>query len=142
MAHSSGRGETGEDGLTEPPKDFAQQLRSLREAQGLSVRDLADLVGVSKVTIWKWEKGESEPRTRMILPLAKALDVTPARLGSPQNSVSDQTAIQATALQRQPTEPAGSGEAEPLADVIARAKQMIADASGVGPKNITISIEY
>ncbi len=118
--------------MGDPPMPFAQQLRSLREAQGLTVRALAERVGVSKVTIWKWEKGESEPRARLLAPLARALDVNPARLTA--------GAVPGKALDVVLSE--GGGPGEPLTDVIAKAKQMIAEAAGADPRNITISIEY
>lgn len=119
--------------MNEAPADFAQQLRSLREARGLSIRALAALVGVSKVTIWKWEKGDSVPRTRSLLPLAKALQVTPYELGA---------SVPLTLRLPDQIEPEAQDQAEALADVIARAKRMIAEASGTTPQNITISIEY
>lgn len=129
--------------MTEPPREFAQQLRSLREAQGLSVRSLANLLGVSKVTVWKWEKGDSRPRVRFIAPLARALEVAPSQFRLPEAAnieLSEQTAgNDADVSDKSETSP---GQMEPLPDVIERAKRMIAEASGVGPKNITISIEY
>jgi transcriptional regulator with XRE-family HTH domain len=113
--------------------DFAQQLRSLRQGQGLTILALARLVGVSKVTVWKWEKGDARPRARMIAPLAQALGVAPAALhgsGAAAHPAADLPAP-------------GEGEgAEQLTEVIARAKKIIADASGASPQNITISIEY
>lgn len=128
-------------------QDFSHQLRTLREAQGLSVRALASLVGVSSVTIWKWEKGDSKPRPRLMTPLARALDVSPQQL-QPRATNGEMHARQpeAEAEDREggavQSMAEGSAPAEALADVIARAKQMIADASGTGPKNITILIEY
>jgi len=129
--------------------DFAQQLRSLREAQGLSIRALADLVGVSKVTIWKWERGDNEPRDRLIVPLARALDVMPVQLRSSVNSakvspgqVMPDAEGHVRPIPPGPVEGEGRGSPEGLTEVIARAKQMIAEASGVTSKNITISIEY
>ncbi len=135
--------------MVEPARDFAQQLKSLREAQGLSVRALAGLVGVSSVTIWKWEKGDSRPRPRLMTPLARALDVAPHQLRPPvavrENAVKQ--GEPGTGKQPEPgvqtaQEGAAQAAVEPLADVIARAKQMIADASGTGSNNITILIEY
>lgn len=120
--------------VTEPPAVFSQQLRTLREAQGLSIRALADRVGVSKVTIWKWERGDSEPRLHLIPPLAEALRVTPASL-RPNASSPEQ-------LPHDTTRSDQSRQIDTLADVIARAKREIAEASGVGEKNITISIDY
>lgn len=135
--------------------EFASQLRSLREAQGLSLRALAGLIGVSSVTVWKWEKGDSKPRARLIAPLAKALDVSPMRLQSAGKDTDNLPASrevgslveaassgQAGAVGGEPADPAASGQAEGLADVISRAKQMIAEASGTGSNNITILIEY
>ncbi|HKX77461.1 MAG TPA: helix-turn-helix transcriptional regulator [Novosphingobium sp.] len=129
------------------PGDFSQQLRSLRESHGLSVGALAQRVGVSKVTIWKWEKGETKPRTRMVIPLAMALDVAPIDLHLPvdieelPSFPTELSVVDRSALTEQPEiDAANDGEA--LADVVARAKRMISEASGVGPRNITISIEY
>lgn len=153
--------------MGEPANEFAQHLRSLREAQGLSVRALANLIGVSKVTVWKWEKGDSKPRARMLAPLAKALDVAPPQLrlaGGLAEGITDRSAVSGLSpamsrtvpdardggepgLQGQPespSEPPGAELLAPqsLADVIAQAKRMIAEASGVGTRNVTISIEY
>lgn len=117
--------------MSEPGDDLAQQIRALREAQGLTVRVLADLVGVSKVTIWKWEKGSCKPSARLITSLAKALDVPPTRLEAMTN------------LSAKGGARASSGEEDgELPEVIARAKQMIADAAGASSSNVTITIEY
>lgn len=121
--------------------EFALQLRSLREAQGLSVRSLATLLGVSKVTVWKWEKGDSKPRSRFIMPLAKALEVAPVELCLPA-AATEGLADEVEADSSDLLETSSPVQGEPLADVIERAKRMIAEASGVGPRNITISIEY
>lgn len=120
-----------------PPSGFAQQLRSLRQAQGLTVRALAELVGVSKVTIWKWEKGDVQPRARMLAPLAKALRIAPNALQTSEDveSVESSFADNATPMDT-------SHHGETLPEVVAKAKQMLAEASGVNPQNITISIEY
>lgn len=135
--------------MVEGQQDFSHQLRALREAQGLSVRALASLVGVSSVTIWKWEKGDSKPRPRLMTPLARALDVSPQqlqpRLVNGENPAK-QVELEAEDREASSIPPLAEGgtpaSTEPLADVIARAKQMIADASGTGSKNITILIEY
>lgn len=129
--------------MVEPSKAFASQLRSLREARGLSVRALADSVGVSKVTIWKWERGDNEPRARAATALARALDVSPVQLGLTAGSGEASQEISASVVaERGSVEARPSESAETLPEVIARAKQMIADASGTGSNNITISIEY
>lgn len=119
------------------PIGFAQQLRSLRHAQGLSVRDFAERVGVSKVTIWKWEKGEVQPRSRAIASIAKALCITPEELHGSANRLD--TALSAgDSLVAMSKAPHGEG----LAEVVAKAKKMLSEASGVSAQSITISIEY
>lgn len=132
--------------MVETSKPFASHLRSLREARGLSVRALADSVGVSKVTIWKWERGDNEPRARMATALARALEVSPGQLGLVTGSgaaeVADEAAVAVSPVERGSLEARTQESAETLAEVVARAKQMIADASGTGRNNITISIEY
>lgn len=37
--------------------------RVLRESRGLSLADLAKAVGVSAVTVLRWERGENSPRS-------------------------------------------------------------------------------
>ncbi len=36
--------------------------RALREAYGLSIGEIASVVGVTKPTIWRWESGKHRPR--------------------------------------------------------------------------------
>jgi transcriptional regulator with XRE-family HTH domain len=134
-------GKTGAVVVADAPGDFAQQLRALREAQGMSVRALANLVGVSSVTVWKWESGGAKPRGRMIGPLAKALNVLPAQLQSSSRALASVQADNDDFAEPGQEETV-DGQSEPLAEVIARAKQMIADASGTGSGKITILIEY
>lgn len=138
--------------MTEPTSEFAQRLRALREAQGLSIRSLAARVGVSSVTIWKWEKGGSKPRTHLIQPLANALEVSPVALNpalggggklGPAMLLDEPVAALQPSTERSSSPPdTSAGNPEALADVIAHAKQMIAEASGTGTGNITIIIEY
>lgn len=40
---------------------FAQAIRTKREQLGLSLQNLADLLGVSKSVVTKWERGERTP---------------------------------------------------------------------------------
>ena len=43
------------------PADLATRLREARHAAGLSLSDLAERIGVSRQTIWRWEQGDQEP---------------------------------------------------------------------------------
>jgi Zn-dependent peptidase ImmA (M78 family)/transcriptional regulator with XRE-family HTH domain len=54
---------------------ISQRLHRARKAAGLSLRALADLVGVSHAAIKKYEDGEATPNSSALLALAKALGV-------------------------------------------------------------------
>ena len=56
------------------------QLIARRKFQGLSQETLAEHVGVTPNTTYRWERGESEPSATQRRPLAEALDVSLARL--------------------------------------------------------------
>jgi transcriptional regulator with XRE-family HTH domain len=51
-------------------------LRRLREAAGLSVRELARQVGQSPTNVSYWERSGQLPRSDVLAPMAKALGVT------------------------------------------------------------------
>jgi transcriptional regulator with XRE-family HTH domain len=48
----------------------ARQIRSLRKKIGLSQKELADLVGVSRATVSMWEGGKFEPKEEKVRQLA------------------------------------------------------------------------
>ena len=41
--------------------NFRDEIRSLRKARGLSQRRVAELLGVTTVTVWNWEAGRVAP---------------------------------------------------------------------------------
>lgn len=51
-------------------------LRQLREASGLSVRELARQIGESPTNVSYWERSGQTPRSDVLAALAKALGVT------------------------------------------------------------------
>lgn len=51
-----------------------------RDAANLSIRDLADQLGVRTETIAAWERDRAEPRTNRLFMLAGVLGVTPVWL--------------------------------------------------------------
>ena len=73
---------------------MAQRIKELRQARGLTLEQVADVVGVGKSTVRKWETGMiANMRRDKIADLAKALGTTPAYLmgweeEEPQNSIS------------------------------------------------------
>jgi transcriptional regulator with XRE-family HTH domain len=43
------------------PETFGNEIRALRKARGLSQRRVAELLGVTTVTVWNWEAGRVAP---------------------------------------------------------------------------------
>jgi transcriptional regulator with XRE-family HTH domain len=56
------------------------RLRQIREAQGYSIRALADKVGMAYPALFRLESGDTDPRLSTLRKLAKALNVTVAEL--------------------------------------------------------------
>jgi transcriptional regulator with XRE-family HTH domain len=52
-------------------------LKELREDKSYSIRELAQLAGVSRTTLWKLETSGGRAHPRTIRKLAEALDVKP-----------------------------------------------------------------
>lgn len=62
-------------------KGMAQRIKALRQEKGLTLEQVADVVGVGKSTVRKWETGMIANMKRdKIADLAKALGTTPAYL--------------------------------------------------------------
>lgn len=62
-------------------KGMAQRIKELRQEKGLTLEQVADVVGVGKSTVRKWETGMIANMKRdKIADLAKALGTTPAYL--------------------------------------------------------------
>ena len=52
---------------------WGRNIKALREARGLSRYDLAEMVGVTMPTVWKWEHGQMGVRDSHKLLVSKAL---------------------------------------------------------------------
>lgn len=62
-------------------EDMARKIKELRQEQGLTLEQVAQVVGVGKSTVRKWETGMIANMKRdKIADLAKALGTTPAYL--------------------------------------------------------------
>ena len=60
---------------------MAKRIKNLRQEKGLTLEQVADVVGVGKSTVRKWETGMiANMRRDKIADLAKALGTTPAYL--------------------------------------------------------------
>ena len=55
---------------------FAENLRELRKGRNLSQEGLAELLGVSRQAVSKWEQGEGYPEAETLLLLARELKVS------------------------------------------------------------------
>ena len=121
--------------LTKPAPAFATRLRTLRETRGLSVRALANQIGVSVLTMQNWENGRSTPRQRSRRRLTNFLgtDVFDNALFGAENG------RLVPNLESRNIRPK---EAESLAAVIDRAKQLVAAAAGTSVSNVTVRIAY
>jgi len=63
------------------PQPFPERLKQLRKEAGLSQRQLADFVGVSKAAVSCWETGVREvPAGNNLVRLAEALGLDPAEV--------------------------------------------------------------
>lgn len=62
-------------------EELAQRIKTLRKERGLTLEQVADVVGVGKSTVRKWETGMiANMRRDKIADLAKALGTTPSEL--------------------------------------------------------------
>lgn len=59
---------------------FNQQLTALRKARGISQEALADMLGVSRQAVSKWETAETQPEMANLLALCEILQVSPNQL--------------------------------------------------------------
>ncbi len=65
-------------------KIFGQRLRQARRAVGLSLRGLADRVGLSHAAIQKFERGDLFPSSDCLIKLSEVLNIRVERLFRPQ----------------------------------------------------------
>ena len=56
--------------------EFQNRLYELRKKAGLSQEGLADLLGVTRQAVSKWELDDALPDTDKLVPLARALGVS------------------------------------------------------------------
>lgn len=90
-----------------------------RKARGWSLDKLAAEVGVSKPTVWSWERGRCNPRLPALRRLAAVLEVPLGQLqwGHVSNDAS-------------------------LPELIADCRQRIAQAAGVQTENVEIRVNF
>ncbi len=61
-------------------KRFGEKLRSLRQQNGLTLRRLGDILGVSNTFVLSLEQGKKTPNATMILKIADTFGVSADQL--------------------------------------------------------------
>jgi transcriptional regulator with XRE-family HTH domain len=64
----------------QPKQQFAENLRRLRLAAGISQIELSDRCGLHFTEISRLERGVRDPRLATIVQLARGLEIEPAEL--------------------------------------------------------------
>lgn len=59
---------------------FSQRIKKIRANQGLTQEQFGKLLGVSKTTIYEWERGLHYPDNKNLKKLADFMDLTPDEL--------------------------------------------------------------
>ena len=76
--------------LRAPAEPLGVKLNRLRRERGLTLAQVASVLGVSKPTVWAWEKGKARPLPDRLEPIAQVLGVNvkelEERLGDEQHS--------------------------------------------------------
>jgi transcriptional regulator with XRE-family HTH domain len=104
-------------GPISPAEGLGTRLNRLRREAGMTLADVAATLGVSKPTVWAWEKGKARP-------LPERLDAIAAALGVPLDALA----------------PAQVGGRE-IEGVIAECRARIAEACGAAPQAVRIMVE-
>lgn len=93
------------------------RLNKLRREAGLTLGDVAATLGVSKPTVWAWEKGKARPLPERLGAIAAALGVAPESLAESAALGSD------------------------IGALVEDCRQRIAQACGTQPRSVRIVIE-
>ncbi|MCM0000867.1 MAG: helix-turn-helix domain-containing protein [Erythrobacter sp.] len=99
-----------------PGEGLGTRLNRLRREAGLTLADVAAALGVSKPTVWAWEKGKARPLPERLDAIAAALGVDPEML-------------------------AAAPASREIEGVIADCRARIAEACGTTPESVRIMIE-
>lgn len=108
------------------------RIKRLRTSRGFTMRGLAERVGVSKPTLWKWEGDQVRPRHDTMKRLAEELTVSELELVYGAPGLGEAAAIAEV-------EEIGQGS---LADIVRAARKRIAQAAGVEEASVEININW
>lgn len=121
-AHTAGARSHNVD---KPDAELARSLVNARQRTGLSLEALARKLGVSKQTVWFWEKGRHSPTPDRLRALHEVLGLLHA---STQGIATDSDGK--------------SSATGPLTRLVTKAKEDIAAAAGTSTDRISITIAY
>lgn len=114
---------------------LGKRLKRLREASPYSMVEVAEMVGVTKPTLWKWETDKVRPREKAVQALARVFRTDDMTLlygrhgnGSPAESITAQT--------KRP------GDMRHVSDLVSDSRREIAQAAGVSLDQVTVSISW
>lgn len=112
-------------------RSLAAWLRGLRCKSGLTLDQFADVLGVSKPTVWAWENGKAKPRPQRLLAIATTLGVAHDDL------------LHAIDVESRPEELAGRplNDEKRRATMISTGRELIAKAHNIDPAAVRIMIE-
>lgn len=110
---------------------LGSRIKRLRNARGLTMRGLAEKVGVSKPTLWKWEGDQVRPRYETMQRLAEELEVSELELVYGAPGLGEAASII--------EEDASNGS---LADIVRASRKRIARAAGVDEACVEININW
>lgn len=113
------------------PASLGALLRSLRIEAELSLKQVADAVGVSKPTVWAWENSRARPTRDKWDAIARALGVTLPLMAS---------AAKAERLNKAIGARIGDGDTDRAA-LLTAGRDMIARAYNVTPSAVRITVE-
>ncbi len=65
---------------------LSEQIRLYRKQKGITQAELATLLGLSEMTVRRWESGRTSPRIEEIQNIAKALQIPASDLLDSQNA--------------------------------------------------------
>jgi len=99
---------------------FGQLLKQARLARSLSLEQVARRLGVSKVSVWSWEKGKVRPRKQMLRPLSEALEISEEIVTA---AVSPAVGVK-------------------LSDVVSKCQEVISAYAGVERDSVEIIIKF
>ena len=110
---------------------LGSRIKRLRAAHGYTMRGLADQIGVSKPTLWKWEGDQVRPRHETMHRLAEVLGVSELELAYGAPGLGEAVAL----AEEQAT-------SATLADIVRASRKKIAQAAGVAEASVEININW